>query len=53
MELGLRFNSGFVKGEQFGLQTRIAATENVSLCGADEKMTAGQPQNAVGRYLTD
>ena len=27
-------------GEQSGLQTHIATTENVSLCGADDKLTA-------------
>jgi len=28
------------KGEQSGLLTRIAATESVSLCTPDEKLTA-------------
>jgi hypothetical protein len=27
-------------GERFGLRTRIATMESVSLCGADEKLTA-------------
>jgi len=29
-----------MKDGQSGLPTRIAATERVSLCGADEKLTA-------------
>jgi hypothetical protein len=32
LELGLRVSRGFSRGEQSGLQTRIAMLSNVSLC---------------------
>jgi hypothetical protein len=39
-------------GERSGLQTRIAATESVSLCGADEKLTAFLELESVIRAVS-
>jgi hypothetical protein len=38
-------------GEQSGLQMRMAATESVSLCGSDEKLTAFVELESATRLL--